>query len=163
MGSLAPEGVGAATARSGRLHHVEIWVRDLAASRATLGWLFRELGYTPGDTWPNGTSFVGAHDYIVLESGPDVLDARHRRRAPGLNHLAFVAGSRKRVEELTAEAVARGFTLLFAEAHPHAGGQEHYAAYLEDDAGFEIELVADDADAAAFPGPADGTAANAPA
>jgi hypothetical protein len=41
--------------------------------------------------------------------------------------------------------VARGFTLLFADAHPHAGGQTHYAAYLEDQAGFEIELVADEA------------------
>ncbi|WP_411734782.1 VOC family protein [Paeniglutamicibacter sp.] len=133
------------TPRSGRLHHVEIWVRDLTASRASLGWLFQELGYTPGESWPHGTSYIGSHDYIVLESGPDVLDLQHRRCGPGLNHLAFVAGSRARVDELTAEAVARGFILLFTDVHPHAGGQAHYAAYLEDLAGFEIELVADDA------------------
>lgn len=145
MGSLGPEAVSdvVTVPHSGRLHHVEIWVRDLAASRATLGWLFQELGYTTGDSWPRGTSYVGAHDYLVIESGPDVIDAAHQRRFPGLNHLAFVAGSRTRVDELTAAAVDRGFTLLFTDAHPHAGGPEHYAAYLEDYAGFEIELVAD--------------------
>ncbi|MBV1778619.1 VOC family protein [Paeniglutamicibacter sp. ABSL32-1] len=147
MGSLVPESVPDVVTdpRSGRLHHVEIWVRDLAASRETLGWLFQELGYTAGESWPQGTSYVGAHDYIVIESGPDVLAGAHRRRAPGMNHLAFVAGSRTRVDELTAAAVDRGFTLLFTDAHPHAGGPDHYASYLEDDAGFEIEMVADDA------------------
>ncbi|MFL4472523.1 VOC family protein [Paeniglutamicibacter sp. MACA_103] len=129
--------------RTGRLHHTEIWVRDMAASRDTLGWLFEELGYTPGDSWKDGTSYVGAHDYIVLESGPDVLGEPHRRKAPGVNHLAFSAGSRRRVDEITSQALSRGFVLLFAEAHPYAGGPAHYASYLEDPAGFEIELVAD--------------------
>ena len=129
--------------RSGRLHHTEIWVRDLAASRATLGWLFEELGYAAGDSWKAGTSYVGAQDYIVLESGPDVLGEPHRRKAPGVNHLAFFAGSRRRVDEITSQALSRGFVLLFAEAHPYAGGRAHYASYLEDPAGFEIELVAD--------------------
>ncbi|MDO5745442.1 MAG: hypothetical protein Q4P23_13365, partial [Micrococcaceae bacterium] len=113
---------------SGRLHHSEIWVRDLDASRAT---------------WLRGTSYVGARDYIVLESGPDVFDEPHRRRSPGLNHLAFVAGSRRCVYHLGAEALAHGFTLLFGQVSPYAGGPGHYAIYLQDDAGFEVELVAD--------------------
>lgn len=128
---------------SGRLHHSEIWVHDLKASKATLGWLFEELGYAPGETWSHGTSYVGAHDYIVLESGPDVLDESHRRRSPGLNHLAFVAGSRRRVDQLGAKALAHGFILLFEDASPYAGGPGHYAVYLADEAGFEVELVAD--------------------
>jgi hypothetical protein len=32
--------------------------------------------------------------------------------------------------------------LLFPERHPYAGGPDHYAAYLEDAYGFEVELVA---------------------
>ncbi|GAA1878898.1 hypothetical protein GCM10009715_26920 [Paeniglutamicibacter psychrophenolicus] len=145
MGSVGPHTArdSVMAPRSGRLHHTEIWVRDLAASRATLGWLFQELGYTPGDSWKDGTSYVGAHDYIVLESGPDVLEEPHRRKVPGVNHLAFATGSRSRVDELTSQALSRGFALLFAQAHPHAGGPAHYASYLEDPAGFEIELVAD--------------------
>ena len=145
MGSVGPHAArdSVIAPRSGRLHHTEIWVRALAASRATLGWLFQELGYTPGDSWKDGTSYVGAYDYIVLESGPDVLEEPHRRKAPGVNHLAFAAGSRRRVDELTVQALSRGFALLFAQDHPHAGGPAHYASYLEDPAGFEIELVAE--------------------
>jgi hypothetical protein len=35
-----------------------------------------------------------------------------------------------------------GWTLLFPDRHPHAGGPDHYAAYLENTDGFEVELVA---------------------
>jgi hypothetical protein len=31
---------------------------------------------------------------------------------------------------------------MFPDRHPHAGGQDHYAAYLENADAFEIELVA---------------------
>ena len=30
------------------------------------------------------------------------------------------------------------------DRHPHAGGPEHYAAYLENGDGFEVDLVASD-------------------
>ena len=33
--------------------------------------------------------------------------------------------------------------LWVADRHPVAGGQEHYAAYLADDAGSEVGLVAE--------------------
>ncbi len=67
----------------------------------------------------------------------------HERRGPGVNHLVFRAGSPEEVEALTRASVERGFTLMFAELHPHAGGPEHYAAYLHNADGFEVELVAD--------------------
>ena len=35
----------------------------------------------------------------------------------------------------------RSWRLLFPDRHPHAGGPEHYAAYLEDTDGYEVELV----------------------
>jgi len=31
---------------------------------------------------------------------------------------------------------------MFGDRHPYAGGPEHYAAYLEDADGFEVEVVA---------------------
>ena len=77
------------------LHHVEIWVPDLAGATQ-----------------------------------------------PGLNHLAFSAGSRSAVDALVADADAHGWALLFGDRHPYAGGAEHYAAYLEDDDGYEVEVVA---------------------
>lgn len=129
--------------RAGRLHHVEIWVRDLAQARQTLGWLFQQLGYVVSGEWSEGTSYQGAGEYLVLESGPDVGPGGHDRLRPGLNHLAFQAGTPADVDALVESAVQRGFTVLFAERHPFAGGRSHYAAYLEAPGGFEVELVAD--------------------
>jgi len=40
------------------------------------------------------------------------------------------------------QAPQHGWRLLFPDRHPHAGGLDHYAAYLEDRDGYEIELVA---------------------
>ena len=35
-----------------------------------------------------------------------------------------------------------GWALMFGDRHPHAGGPDVYAGYLEDTDGFEAELVA---------------------
>ena len=129
-------------APTGRLHHTEIWVNDFAAAEKSLGWLLERLGYVRKDTWASGASWQGADGYLVLESGPDVERGPYSRRRPGLNHLAFAAGSEADVELLARRAASHGWTLLFADRHPHAGGAEHYAAYLENDEGFEVELVA---------------------
>jgi hypothetical protein len=50
---------------------------------------------------------------------------------------------RQQVDELTAEALLHGWRLMFSDLHPYAGGPQHYAAYLENADGFEVELVAD--------------------
>lgn len=137
-----PEPAGGTERPTGRLHHVEIWVADLEAARASLGWLFEQLGYAPADAWAEGCTYRGAGEYLVLESGRDVAAGRHDRLRPGLNHLAFRAGTRAEVDRLAARAQERGFSLLFADRHPFAGGRDHYAAYLETADGFEVELVA---------------------
>ena len=67
---------------------------------------------------------------------------RHDRCRPGLNHLAFFAADRAHVDELVAEALLHGWKLLFTDRHPYAGGEHHYAAYLENGDGYEVELVA---------------------
>jgi hypothetical protein len=46
------------------------------------------------------------------------------------------------VDAAVQDAEANGWTLLFADRHPYAGGPEHYAAYLSNADGFEVELVA---------------------
>ena len=134
--------VEAPRSATGTLHHVEIWVQDLDDACSSLGWLFERLGFLPKDTWENGASWEGNGTYLVLEAGPDVLPGPHERRRQGVNHLAFHAGTRAQVDLLTRRAASHGWTLLFGDRHPHAGGQEHYAAYLENAEGFEVELVA---------------------
>jgi catechol 2,3-dioxygenase-like lactoylglutathione lyase family enzyme len=124
------------------LHHVELWVPDLARAEASWGWLLGELGYAEFQRWPAGVSYRLGPTYLVFETSPDLLPGPHERRRPGLNHLALHAVSRAQVDTLAEAATAHGWTLLFPDRHPHAGGPDHYAAYLENTDGYEAELVA---------------------
>jgi catechol 2,3-dioxygenase-like lactoylglutathione lyase family enzyme len=123
----------------GRLHHVELWVPDLARAVRSWGWLLGELGYQEFQSWPAGGSWRLGETYLVMEQSPALTSATHDRHRPGLNHLAFHAGSR--VDAIVAAAPTHGWTLLFADRHPYAGGPDHYAGYLADEDGFEVELV----------------------
>jgi hypothetical protein len=124
----------------GLLHHIEIWVTNLHIAERSWGWLPAELGYSPCQAWSHGRSWSLDSTYIVIEQSPDVRPQPHDRLAADLNHLAFHAGTEADVDRLTAEAASPGWVLLFEDRHPHAGGPDHYAAYLENVDGFEVEL-----------------------
>jgi catechol-2,3-dioxygenase len=128
----------------GALHHVELWVPDVERAEASIGWLLLELGWNEFQRWPAGVSWRLGPTYVVVERSPAMETGPHERKRPGLNHLAFHIDSRSRVDEMTAAAQEHGWALMFADRHPHAGGSEHYAAYLENGDGFEVELVATD-------------------
>ena len=124
------------------LHHVEIWVPDLDRAVASWGWLLAALGWTRFQDWPDGRSWRCGEVYIVVERSPALTATDHDRCRPGLNHLAFHAGSPGDVDRLAADAIEHGWSPLFADRYPHAGGPEHYAAFLENPDGYEVELVA---------------------
>ena len=128
----------------GSLHHVELWVPDLRRARQQWGWLLAELGYVQFQDWKHGRSWRLGGTYIVVEQSPALTASDHDRLRPGINHLAFHAGSRASVDALTTAGPAHGWTLLFPDRHPHAGGKDHYAAYLTNSDGFEAELVAEE-------------------
>ncbi len=132
---------------AGSLHHVELWVPDLGRAVREWGWLLGRLGYESFQDWPDGRSWRLGHTYLVVEQSPALTASEHDRLRPGLNHLAFHAGPRHLVDELAADGPAHGWTLLFADRHPYAGGPEHYAAYLANTDNFEVELVAADPEA----------------
>lgn len=133
-------------------HHVELWVPDLDGAVRPWGWLLGELGWTEFQDWPGGRSWRFGDVYLVLEQSPALTSDVHDRLAPGLNHLAFTAGGqasagrrteadrRAEVDRLTAAAPEHGWSLLFPDRHPHAGGPQSYAAYLEDNWGYEVEI-----------------------
>ncbi len=75
--------VGGAGPRGG-LHHVEIWVEDIAAAGREWGWLLGRLGYHLGDDWGHGQAWELGSLYVVVESGPDVVagSARAQTRGP---------------------------------------------------------------------------------
>jgi catechol 2,3-dioxygenase-like lactoylglutathione lyase family enzyme len=138
-----------AAAGTGFLHHVELWVPDLARAERSWGWLLTRLGAEPFQHWEHGRSWRSGDSYVVLEQSPALAGDRHDRRSPGVNHLAFWVPGHPRpdrgevdaLDALVAEAPAHGWTLLFPDRHPWAGGPDHRAAYLEDGDGYEVELV----------------------
>lgn len=128
----------------GALHHIELWVPDLPRAERAWGPLLTRLGYREYQRWPDGVSWALDGTYVVVEQSPAISGTLHDRRRPGLNHLALHGGSRAEVDALAIEAAQWGWRLLFRDKHPFAGGPEHYAAYLENDDGYEVEIVAED-------------------
>ncbi|GIF75418.1 VOC family protein [Asanoa siamensis] len=126
---------------TGTLHHVELWVPDLARATTSWGWLLPALGYAEFQRWPRGISWRLGATYVVVEQSPALSATTHDRLRPGLNHLAFHVATRAEVDALVDEAPRHGWALLFPDRHPHAGGPDTYTAYLEDADGFEAELV----------------------
>lgn len=127
----------------GRLHHVELWVPSLERAEESWGWLLTTLGYVEHQRWDTGVSWILDGTYVVVERSPALAADVHDRLAPGLNHLAFHGGTRDEVDRLVETAPSHGWTLLFGDEHPYAGGPDHYAAYLENGDGYEVEVVAE--------------------
>ena len=124
------------------IHHVELWLPDLAAQLPVWDWLFAELGWQPYQLWEGVKSWRAVDgSYVVIEESPDLVREAFRRTRPGINHLAVTA-TREDVDRITTDGPDHGWQLLFADRHPYAGGQDHYACYLENDQGFEVEIVA---------------------
>lgn len=125
----------------GGLHHIEIWVVDVEHAE-TWAWILMQLGYGLTDEWPEGRTWSDGGAYITLTTSPNLSDAEHDRRRPGVNHLAFWGGSTSDVDALMAAAPEHGWTPLYADRYPHAGGPDHYAGWVENADGFKVEIVA---------------------
>lgn len=126
----------------GTLHHIELWVPDLGRAKEEWGWVLSALGYSIFQSWATGISWQFGGTYIVAEQSPAMSGTEHDRMLPGLNHLAFHAGSKEDLDTLVGESSQHGWVQLFHDKYPHAGGPDHYAAYLINSDGFELELVA---------------------
>ena len=125
------------------LHHVTLWVPDLARAAPSWGWLLGELGYRRDDAADADRVLLFRRDAftLVLEESPDMVPGMlHSRLRPGLNHLAFALADAADLSRLAGEAGEHGWSALPTDRHPIAGGAE--VLYLEDRDGFEVELDA---------------------
>lgn len=123
------------------VHHFELWTSDFKAVKPCWDWLMERLAFTSYQAWEGGTSWRAPDgSYLVLEQSPDV-SGHHQRTHAGLNHLALNCANRQELDDIKDQAPKNGWTELFADRYPHAGGEGHTALYLENDEGFEIELV----------------------
>ena len=133
---------GSSPSRTG-FHHVELWVADLRLVERSWTWLLGELGWERYQNWTDGRSWRIGDAYLCVEQSSALRPGLpYDRMRPGLNHVALHAPDRATVDRLQAAGPEHGWDRLFADAYPHAGGPGHYAAYLLDAAGYEVEVVA---------------------
>ncbi|MDJ0377068.1 VOC family protein [Cryobacterium sp. PH31-L1] len=123
------------------VHHIEIWVADLDSARRHWSWLLVRLGWSVDQEWNGGMSWTCGDAYLVITRPPALSGDAHDRRLPGINHVARHGGSAADVDRIVGEAIGHGWSSLDADRYPHAGGPDHYAAYLENEAGFKVEVV----------------------
>ncbi|HSJ38022.1 MAG TPA: VOC family protein [Planococcus sp. (in: firmicutes)] len=125
------------------LHHVELNVSNLEASREFYDMLFPLLGYSLYQEWPEGFSYRQHKTYIVfVQTEARFLEAGYHRKASGLNHIAFHATSTLEVDAITRKMQQSGVKILYQERHPYAGGNGTYAVFMEDPDRLKIEVTA---------------------
>jgi catechol 2,3-dioxygenase-like lactoylglutathione lyase family enzyme len=129
--------------RAGTLHHVELYVSSLEASKRFWGGFLGQLGYEVSQQWAQGVSYLLGDTYIVLvqTEAPYLEPAYHRKRV-GLNHLSFHAESREQVDAMTTWVRENGYRVLYDNKHPYAGGEGYYALFCEDPDRVKVEIVA---------------------
>ncbi|TAG77726.1 MAG: hypothetical protein EAZ21_14280 [Betaproteobacteria bacterium] len=130
-------------ARSGVLHHVEIYVSALDATKRFWGDFLGRLGDSDGRDFPGGVTYELGDTYITfVQVDPAYAEPAYHRKRVGLNHLSFHAESREQVDHMTHWVKQQGYTVLYENKHPYAGGEDYYALFCEDPDRMKVELVA---------------------
>lgn len=129
---------------AGKLHHVEVYVSALEKSMRFWKPFLTALGYGEFQKWDQGVSFMLDGTYLVfVQTEPKYLKDGYHRKRVGLNHLAFHAASRQQVDEIATWARNGGYTILYPDRHPYAGGRDYrYVLFCEDPDRIKVELVA---------------------
>ena len=124
------------------IHHLQLWVPDLARAEESWGWLLESLGFEMARQWDLGRVWRADGTGIVIEQSPDMVPGMlHSRLRPGMNHVAFHVESSAEITRLGGEATDHGWTHVGTDFR-HPLPPETTAAYLEDRDGFEVELIA---------------------
>jgi len=128
----------------GTVHHIDLTVRDLAASDAFYGKVLAFLGYrrSRGDATGIDWDFHDAGRLLCsIGLKPARSDRAHDRYSAGLHHLAWHAASREDVDRLHALLVDMGAPILDAPADYPAYGAGYYALFFADPDGLKLEFV----------------------
>lgn len=130
----------------GRVHHVDLSVRSIAAAEPLYDLFLTHAGYTPGKRYPNGGGEWDTPDGTSIgispTRGPNA-QREHDRYSSGLHHLALAASSRADVDALYGKLQAFGATILDppADYPQYNQGRGYYAVFFADSDGLKLEYV----------------------
>ena len=131
------------------INHIALTAKDLQTSTIFYDKILGFLGCTrvpvPATTQEQMKTellaWAGPGSSITLRPAKSPYqDIPHNRDAPGLNHLAFAAGSREDVDRCYRLLQEIGATILDAPAE-YSYFPGYYAVYFLDPSGIKIEVV----------------------
>ncbi|GIU89059.1 MAG: glyoxalase [Acidimicrobiia bacterium] len=134
----------------GFISHLDLNVSEPEASLAFYGLVLEYLGFERHDIGEDraGWSLRYADGSVLgIEIRPPAEQStrrRHERYSPGIDHLAFHAGSRDDVDGLYARLLAAGHAVADPPAeYDYSPG--YYAVAFDDPSGIRLEVVHDPA------------------
>ncbi len=106
------------------LHHIEIHISDLAATRSFWRNLLKRVGDRQTGSWGDGFTLSNGKDgdLTFVQVPPRHADRAYHRCGVGLNHLAFRVESRAAVDALRAWCRKKKIPMLYDERYPFATG-----------------------------------------
>lgn len=131
----------------GALHHLDLTVTDVQASKPFYEALLGYMGYVIVDDRPDFVDFKlkapNGHPCfigIAPASGPNA-GRTHDRYSPGLHHVAWAAEDRDDVDAFYAVLQDIGATILNAPAEYPQYSAGYYAVFFADPDGLKLEYV----------------------
>lgn len=139
----------------GSVHHIDLSVRDPAASHPFYEAVLGFMGYKLAKSNAEGAEFdlgdteaelkipapVGGYHVSIGLVRARAGAQSHDRYSPGLHHLAFRATSREDVDAFHAHLQRIGATILDAPAHYPQYSEGYYAVFFADPDGLKLEYV----------------------
>lgn len=128
---------------SGRIHHLDLTVTDLARSTTFYDQVLPLVGFVRRPDCAEGPLWGSTGQEIGLQEArpADGMLLEHDRWMPGLHHLAFAADAREEVDRIYEGLLAFGVTILDAPAEYPQYGEDYYAVFFNDPDGIKLEVV----------------------
>lgn len=129
-------------ALSGRFHHMDIYVTDLARSTEFWGALLGALGWQPKADRPGVRSWTdGTSELFFVQAEPEFAAQGYHRKRVGLNHLALAVAGRAELEAVRALVTGRGARLLYGGEIEETATQ--HRLFFEDPDRIKVEVLAE--------------------
>jgi catechol 2,3-dioxygenase-like lactoylglutathione lyase family enzyme len=136
---LALQASSGAARGDGRIHHLDLTVRDLVVSTAFYDRWLPRIGFQRIADCAEGPLWRGKDLELGLQQAR--ASTAHDRYAPGLHHLAFSASSREAVIELHESMRTSGVKVLDAPAEYPNYAPGYFAMFFADPDGLKLEYV----------------------
>lgn len=125
-----------------KINHIAVYVSDLEASRAFyekyFGGISNELYHNPRTGLQTYFLTFEGDSRLELMYSPDVSAGNKSAPKTGYTHLAFSAGGRAAVDNLTARLEAEGYSVL---SRPRVTGDGYYESVVLDCEGNPVEIT----------------------